>query len=258
VTGKVLVAYNILTMEEIELSVVIPAYNEEHSLNATVKEISAYLTGQNLSHEIIIVDDGSTDATLSVAHKLSKELYTLRICSYIPNRGKGSAVRTGMLAAKGRHILFTDADNSTPIQELPAFLAALDNGFEVAIASRSITGAVRVVHQPFYREIGGKGLNLFIRLFAVPGIKDTQCGFKLFTREAARTIFPLCFIDRWSFDVETLYLARRLGYKIAELPVRWTHHGGSRVHPLRDGLRVIADVVRIRLHHYSIPKRGQE
>ena len=239
-------------MDEVELSVVIPAYNEEETIEASVGDISAYLSGLGLSHEILIVDDGSSDSTLSVAKSLAGRLPTVRVCHYAPNRGKGCAVRTGVLAAAGRRILFTDADSSTPIGELPALMSALDGGYAVAIGSRAVPGAVRTVHQPAYREFGGKVLNLFIQLFAVPGIRDTQCGFKLFTKEAAQAIFSRCFIDNFSFDVEVLYLARRLGCKIAELPVHWAHHEGSRVRPLRDGLRMLLDVLKIRLHDYSL------
>lgn len=243
-------------MSGIDLSVVIPAYNEEASIEATVREVTAYLSSLGLSHEIVVVDDGSDDSTLAVVRALCDELPSLRICNYSPNRGKGYAVRTGVLAAAGERILFTDADHSTPIQELPALARALDAGCGVAVGSRAVPGAVRTVHQPGYRELGGKALNLAVQLFAVPSVKDTQCGFKLFTRQAARSIFPLCFIDRFSFDVEVLYLARRLGYGMAELPVHWAHHPRSRVRPLSDGLRMLADIVRIRLHRYPLPEPG--
>lgn len=243
-------------MGEIDLSVVVPAYNEEEHIETTVREVYDYLSGFGLAYEIIIVNDGSSDSTLEKSEKLACELACVRLISYSPNQGKGYAVRTGMLKASGNRILFTDADNATPIQELPAFMSALDGGFSVAIASRAVRGAVRVVHQPFHREIGGKLLNLFIRLFAVRGIKDTQCGFKLFTREAARAVFSQCIINRFSFDVETLYLARRFGYKIAELPVHWYHHDNSRVSPIKDGLRMLIDIAKIRLHRYNRPESG--
>ena len=163
-----------------------------------------------------------------------------------------------MLAASGDKILFTDADHSTPIDELPALMTALDGGCGVAIGSRAVRGSVRTIHQPYYREIGGKALNLFIQLFAVPGVKDTQCGFKLFTKDAARRIFSQCIIDRFSFDIEALYLARKLGYKIAELPVHWANRGESRVRPFRDGLMILTDMARIRFHGYSLADGGVE
>jgi dolichyl-phosphate beta-glucosyltransferase len=239
-------------MSEIELSVVIPAYNEENSIEKTVSDADGYLSGLGLAYEIVVVDDGSRDATLSITQGLCGRFPALRVCSYTPNMGKGYAVRTGMLAAVGRKVLFTDADGATPIQELPALLAAIDAGCGVAIGSRAARGAVRVIHQPFYREIGGKVLNFFIRMFAVRGIKDTQCGFKLFTRDAAQAIFSRCFINGFSFDIEALYLARLMGYKISELPVHWSHHGNSRVRPLRDGLRLLSDIARIRFHKYPL------
>lgn len=244
-------------MSEIDLSVVIPAYNEERSIESSVRGISDYLSNGQLSYEIIVVDDGSLDKTLKITQKLADELPAVRVCSYTPNKGKGFAVRTGMLTSQGRRILFTDADGATPIEELPALMSALDAGNGVAIGSRSAPGAVRVIHQPFYRELGGKALNLFIRLFAVPGITDTQCGFKLFTKEAARRVFSVCIIDRFSFDVEVLYLARCFGYRIAELPVHWTHHGNSRVNPIHDGLKMFSDIAKIRLHRYMPPKDGE-
>ena len=237
-------------MATIELSVVIPAYNEEHIIEGTIRSIAGYLASLGLSHEIVVIDDGSADSTSSIVRNLSAEINTLRLCSYTPNKGKGNAVRTGMLFAEGERILFTDADNSTPIEELPAFISALESGCEVAIASREVEGAVRTVHQPFYREFGGRMLNFFIRLFAVPGIRDTQCGFKLFTRRAARAIFQQCFINDFSFDVEALYLARGLGYRIAEIPVHWANNPHSAVHPLRDGIALLIDLIRIRLHRY--------
>jgi dolichyl-phosphate beta-glucosyltransferase len=243
-------------MGELDLSVVIPAYNEENSIESTTREVCRYLSSLGMSYEVLIVNDGSLDSTGTVAGKLSEQLLSVRVISYSKNQGKGYAVRTGMLAASGKYVLFTDADNATPIQELPALISALDNGFGVAIGSRAVRGAIRVVHQPFHRELGGRALNLFIRLFAVPGVKDTQCGFKLFTRDAARSIFTQCIIERFSFDVEALYLARRFGYKIAELPVHWSHHGNSRVNPVRDGLRMFTDIAKIRFHCYCKPAGG--
>ena len=240
-------------MDHLDLTVVIPAYNEEKTIEGTVRDVAAYLDGLELTYEVLIVDDGSTDATLSKAKRLATAMRGARVCGYEENRGKGFAVRTGMLEAAGDRVLFTDADNSTPIQELPALMAALDAGSGVAIGSRAVRGAVRTIHQPFYREFGGKALNLFIQLFACPGIKDTQCGFKLFTREAAQSVFARCVIDRFSFDVEVLYLARKMGYNDSELPVHWANREFSRVNPLRDGLRMFSDIARIRLRRYQLP-----
>lgn len=241
-------------MGQTELSVIIPAYNEEETIEGTVRYIERYLSDLKLSHEIVVVDDGSTDSTLQIVETLAREIPSVRFLHYVPNRGKGHAVRTGILASAGDRVLFTDADHSTPIEELPALMAALDNGCAVAVGSRAVRGAIRTVHQPFHREIGGKALNLLIQLFAVPGIKDTQCGFKLFTRKAARAIFPRCFIDNFSFDVEVLYLARQCRLKVPELPVHWAHHGPSKVRPFRDGFKMLLDIARIRLHRYPRPE----
>ena len=238
-------------MSDIDLTVVIACYNEEESIEDTVKEAACYLLEHHVEHEILVVDDGSTDSTLSVAKRTAASVPLVRICHYTHNKGKGYAVRTGMLAAGGRRVLFTDADSATPIAELPKFMAALDDGCAIAIASRAVPGAIRVVHQPLHREVGGRALNTIIQMCAVPGTRDTQCGFKLFTCEAARSIFSRCFIDGFSFDVEVLYLARRFGYKVAELPVRWTHRGNSRVRPFRDGIRLLTDIARIRHHRYE-------
>jgi len=242
----------ILAMNDISLSIIIPAYNEESTIAGTLREINSYIKDNAISSEIIVVDDGSWDTTKHVLNKLEPEIPNLKVLHHETNKGKGAAVRTGMLTARGERILFTDADNSTPITELPNLNKSLDEGFDIAIASRAVPGAVRVVHQPTYRELGGKLLNLFIRMFAVPKIRDTQCGFKLFKRRAAKTIFSMTFINRFSFDVEVLYLARKLGYKVAELPVRWTHHPDSKVHPFRDGVYMIIDIIRMRLHKYPI------
>ena len=242
-------------MNDISLSVIIPAYNEESTIAGTLREIDSYLRDNSISNEIIVVDDGSWDTTRHVLDRIKPEIPNLKILHHDTNKGKGAAVRTGMLAARGKRILFTDADNSTPITELQNLSRALDEGFDIAVASRAVPGAVRIVHQPAYRELGGKLLNLCIRMFAVPGIYDTQCGFKLFTRDAAKTIFNMTFVNRFSFDVEVLYLARKLGYKVAELPVRWTHHPESKVRPFRDGIYMLIDIARMRMHRYPIPER---
>jgi dolichyl-phosphate beta-glucosyltransferase len=245
------------SMESPQLTVVIPAYNEEALIESTTRDIAGYLDRLGLVFEIIIVDDGSADRTIEIARRLSEEIPGVRPVSYSRNMGKGHAVRTGMLEAAGERVLFTDADNSTPIDELPALMSALDDGCGVAIGSRAVRGSVRTIHQPYYRELGGKIINLFIQFFAVPGIRDTQCGFKLFTKDAARQVFSRGVIDDFSFDVEALFLARRLGFKIAELPVHWANRGESSVRPFRDGARILTDIIRIRLHDYGIRRGGE-
>ncbi len=233
------------------LSLIIPAYNEEGRIGSSLRTVRAYLESMGRPWEIIVVDDGSTDGTVGVVKDWAAGCEQARVISYERNLGKGYAVRQGMLAARGQYAAFSDADLSAPIEELAKLFDLANKGYDVVIGSRAATGAVIPVHQPFYRELGGKGLNLMIRLLAVPGIHDTQCGFKLFTSQAARDIFSRCFINGWGFDVEALYLARRLGYRIAEVGVRWSHAEGSKIRPFRAAVRVLYDVARIRTHSYS-------
>lgn len=230
-------------------SLIIPAYNEQQRISDTLTTVARYLDRTDWAYEIIAVDDGSTDDTRRAMIESSAKIESLRIISYRPNRGKGYAVRQGVFASRGEYVGFSDADLSAPIEEISKLFAAMRKGYDIVIGSRSVKGARIETHQPFYRELGGKALNLVIQLLAVPGIHDTQCGFKLFRGDVARTIFNLCFIDGWSFDVEVLYIARRLGYKIAEVPVRWSHSADSKIRPFRAGLQMLWDIVRIRSHH---------
>jgi dolichyl-phosphate beta-glucosyltransferase len=227
------------------LSLIIPAYNEEGRIEACLEAVQSYLNGLEKSYEIIIVDDSSTDRTLDIVK--SRADSSIKVISYSPNRGKGYAVRQGMLASDGEYTAFTDVDLSAPIEQLSKLFDAIENGYDIAIGSRAVKGTIIPVHQPLYRELGGKTLNKIIQLLAVPGIKDTQCGFKLFKGDAAREIFTKCIIDGWGFDVEVLYLARKLGYRIKEVPVTWSHMEGSKIHPFQAALRVISDVIYMRL-----------
>ena len=236
------------------LSVVIPAYNEQTRIESTLRSVEDYLLNHAPAHEILVVNDGSTDGTLDVLQRLSDGISNLRILSYDQNMGKGYAVRKGMLAASGEMILLSDADLAAPIEELPRLQAALSKGADVAIGSRDLPDSVRQVHQSSFREAGGRALNLLIQALAVPGIADTQCGFKLFTRPCAQAVFPHCFLNRFSFDVEVLYIARRLGFELAEIPINWAHKEGSKVNPINDGIRIVMDLVRIRLHRYDFRK----
>ncbi|MBQ7525138.1 MAG: glycosyltransferase family 2 protein, partial [Abditibacteriota bacterium] len=180
-----------------DLSLVIPCYNEGFRIADTIDRVTAYLRRLGKSYEIIIVDDGSGDDTLAKAKAKAEGREDIKIITYTPNKGKGNAVREGVLAAEGELIAFTDADLSAPIEELDKLLAAIDDGAAVAIGSRAVAHSEIVVHQPLYREIGGKCLNLIIQLFAVPGIRDTQCGFKIFRGAPAKRIFASSFIDGW-------------------------------------------------------------
>lgn len=230
------------------LSFIIPMYNEERRIASTVESVRTYLDSLDQPYEIIVVDDGSIDGSAAALANTPD----VKLISYKPNRGKGYAVRQGMLASQGGVVGFSDVDLSAPIEELAKLLAAVDAGADIAIGSRGLSGSQLGVHQPKYRELGGKSLNLVIRSLAVKGIHDTQCGFKLFRGDLARRVFGQCIINGWGFDVEVLYLARRMGCDIAEVPVRWNHSADSRIHPFRAGLQVIKDLFRIRLHRYPM------
>lgn len=236
------------------LSVVVPAYNEESRLPATLKAIDTYLSSQPYSSEIIVVDDGSTDRTAQLGHEFEATLSSYQVL-HVPHRGKAPAVRAGMLAATGEYVMFTDADLSTPMHYVEPLLSALDAGTDVAIGSREGNGSRRV-GEPGYRHFMGRVFNTLVRLIAVPGINDTQCGFKAFRSNVAQDLFRSARLHAGErevsgprvtgFDVEILFLARKRGYDIAEIPVEWTHVAGSKVAPLGDSVRMFADVVRVR------------
>ena len=239
-------------MSAIHLSIVIPAYNEEKRITDCIDTIAAYLSEQHYVSEIIAVDDGSADATLTVLQSLQTQHSIVKVLSYAENHGKGYAVRQGVLAAEGNYVLFSDADLNVPIEEITKLFAALREGAQIAIGSRAAEGAVVAGRRPRLREIGSRCLNLAIRMLAVPGIRDTQCGFKLFGTNTAKDLFRRSFMDGFSFDVEILYLARKLGYRVEEVPVTWIFRGGSKVRPVRDGLLFLRDILRMRLHNYRL------
>jgi dolichyl-phosphate beta-glucosyltransferase len=224
-----------------ELSVVIPAFNEALRLPTTLARIRQHLAGS--SYEIVVADDGSTDGTAERASAAGEP--ALRVVRSERNRGKGHAVRQGMLAARGALRLMTDADLSTPIEELARLQARAREGFEVVIASRALPGARIEVRQPRYRESVGRGFNLLVRALLLPGLHDTQCGFKLFSARAAAEIFAATRLDGFGFDVEALVIARRRGYRIAELPVTWRNDAATRVSTAR-GLLAFLELARIR------------
>jgi len=226
----------------VRLSVVIPAYNEALRLPSTLSRVRQHLAARKGEHEIVVVDDGSTDGTAEVARAAGGAVRVLR---HQPNRGKGYAARRGMLAATGERRLMTDADLSTPIEELAALEAALDRGYDVAIGSRAVDGARIEVRQPAYREAMGRLFNVLVQGLLLPGLSDTQCGFKLFTASAAEAAFAPCRLDGFSFDVEALYAARRRGLRIAEVPVVWRNDAATRV-SLGGGGTAFADLLRIR------------
>jgi len=233
----------------IYLSLIIPAYNEQNRIAETLRKVNEFISSLGRTYEIIVVDDGSKDSTLDVVGRVAGGLNT-RVISHKPNFGKGYAVREGVLASRGEYVAFSDADLSAPIEELTKLLDAVEDGADIAIGSRALSRSELMVHQPLYRELGGKGLNLIIRLLAVHGIHDTQCGFKLFKGDLARGLFSRCILNGWGFDVEVLYLGRRAGYRIDEIPVRWAHAEDSKIHPIRAGFQVLKDIARIRFHRY--------
>jgi dolichyl-phosphate beta-glucosyltransferase len=226
------------------LSVVIPAYNEARRLPQTLARLRRWAASTSSPVEVVVVDDGSTDQTAEVAREAGGDDLTL--LRHEPNRGKGYAVRRGMLAAGGERRLMTDADLSTPIEELPRLMGELDAGAQIAIGSRAIAGARIEVHQPAYREAMGRIFNRLVQLLLLPGLKDTQCGFKLFSARAATDAFGACRLDGFSFDVEALFVARRQGLRIVEVPVVWRNDEASRV-SLGGGGAAFLDLLRIRL-----------
>ena len=227
------------------LSFVVPAFNEEKRLPVSLARIAEWLGSRTppVPAEVLVVDDGSSDRTAAVAEKTASGLgLSFRVIRLPENRGKGAAVRAGVLEARGEHVLVTDADLSTPIEEVDKLLAA---GAPVAIGSRGVDTTLVKQRQPLFRVASGKVFNLLVRVLAVSGIRDTQCGFKLFRRDAAREVFSRATVDRFAFDVEALLLARRLGYAIAEVPVLWFNSPDTRV-GFGGGLEAFAALFRIR------------
>jgi dolichyl-phosphate beta-glucosyltransferase len=230
----------------VDLSMVIPAYNEARRLPPTLARLRDYLDAGADSYEVLVVDDGSDDDTVAVARELAREWPQLEVLTLPHNQGKGAAVREGMLRARGALRAFSDADLSTPIEELPRLRSHLGGACHVAIASRDAPGSDIQVHQPRWREFMGRSYNRILRLLVLPGIRDTQCGFKLFTSEAAEACFAPLETFRFGFDAEVLVRAHRRGWEIAEVPVRWRHVEESRVGGIGDALRMLYDLVRLR------------
>jgi glycosyltransferase involved in cell wall biosynthesis len=228
------------------LSLVIPAYNEQARLPFTLAEIEAYLCREETDCEVVVVDNGSRDATSAVVQQAAVKFPKLRLLR-TDRRGKGLAVRAGMLSAKGDVVIFADADLSWSVDDLKRFLSFVDAKNPVVIGSREGLGARRI-GEPVYRHLMGRVFNRVVQALAVPGVEDTQCGFKAFRADAAKAIFTRQRLDGFGFDVEVLYLARRLGYPIRVVPLHWEHKENSRVAPLRDTLAMLTDVLRVRLN----------
>ena len=232
-----------------ELSIIIPAFNEERRLPRGLAKIRDYLATRNLvggQVEIIVVDDGSSDRTAAIAEEASRELPALRLVLNRENRGKGYSVRRGVLEARGRIALFTDADLSAPIEEADKLLAAIAAGNDLAIGSRAIDRSLIFVRQARLRELAGIIFNRFVRLFTGLPFHDTQCGFKAFVRERSLIVFEQQRIEGFGFDPEILFLAKRHGLRAVEIPVRWAHDPATKVHVVRDSLLMFLDLVYIR------------
>ena len=231
----------------VDLSIVVPAFNEEHRIPPTLASLHAFLAAQPLRWEIVVVDDGSRDATCAVVEAAMATIPNLRLVRQLPNRGKGAAVRLGMLAACGQIRVMCDADGSMPPDQLPRLLAPIIAcSAEISIGSRYAEGAKSDVKQPFYRVWWSRLANKLIQRSLVPGVRDTQCGFKAFTADAARDLFRRGRIDGWAFDLEILALARRAGFEIAEVGVEWKDDRRSRVNPLKDMWKVVREAMTIR------------
>ena len=233
---------------DIAYSIVIPAYNEGARLGATLEKVLGFVRAQgwNAEVEVIVVNDGSRDNTAALVREFAEREPMLRLVENPGNRGKGYSVRNGMLNARGEIVLFSDADLSSPIEEMPKLLAALAGGADIAIGSRWLRAELQTQRQSRHRQLFGRVFNLLLRITLGLRFKDTQCGFKAFTRQATQTILPLQRIERWGFDPEILFLARKFGFRVEEVPVVWGHSGDTRIHPVVDGARMFWEMLRIR------------
>lgn len=227
------------------LSIIIPAYNEAERIPKTLVDVDRRLAGVDYSYEILVVNDGSTDNTAVVVKGMAKMVKELKLIDIAVNGGKGAAVKEGMLRANGKVRLFMDADNSTSVDQFEKMMPLFKEGYGVVIGSRAVKGAALDPPEPAFRRIAGKGLNFFVQLLLLPGIRDTQCGFKAYTDDAAQRIFSISRTTGWGFDVETLALAHRMGYRIKEVPVRWVNDTRSHVR-FSGGLQFLGEACTIR------------
>ena len=232
-------------------SIIIPAYNESGRLRPTLDQVLSYGQERGWDLEILVVDDGSRDNTTGIVREYGGRYPRVALLENPENHGKGFSVRAGMLHARGDVCLFTDADLSSPMTEAPKLFEAIAAGADIAIGSRWLRAELQREKQPLYRQLLGRIFNLLLRTMLGLNFADTQCGFKAFRRDAAQRLFPLQKIERWGFDPEILFLARKLGMRVAEVPVVWAHSEGTRLHPFRAGLRMFGDVVRIRWNSLS-------
>ena len=226
------------------LSIVVPAYNEEVRLPESLRAIADFVEAQSYAAEVVVVDNNSKDRTHAIAEAFAADHAYVRVL-FEETQGKGAAVRSGMLAATGEYRFICDADLSMPIEEVSKFLPPQLTGFDVAIASREAPGAVRY-DEPWHRHVMGRVFNTIVRLLAVHGFQDTQCGFKMFRAEVAEALFPVQTMTGWGFDVEVLHAAQRWGYHIVEIPINWYYKDNTRIHPIRDSFEMLVEVLKIR------------
>jgi glycosyltransferase involved in cell wall biosynthesis len=227
-------------------SIVIPAYNEQARIGATLERVLSFVHSQGWDAEVIVVNDGSRDKTAEIVQSFATKEPILHFVENPGNRGKGYSVRHGMLQARGRIVLFSDADLSSPIEESLKLFAALDRGADIAIGSRWLRAELQTQRQPLHRQLFGRIFNLMLRITLGLQFADTQCGFKAFKRAAVQAIFPWQKIERWGFDPEILFLARKFGFEVEEVPVHWGHSGGARINPFSDGARMFQEMLRVR------------
>ena len=231
-----------------KISLIIPVYNEEKRIKLTLGKCISYFKNKKIDYEIIIVDDGSTDKTRLIIKDYLSENKNIKLTKQRKNKGKGYSVKEGMLLANGDYLLFSDADLSTPIEEIEKFIKVMKKGYDIVIASRNMKDSIIPIKQPFFRKFLGQVFPFIVNLLILPGYKDTQCGFKLFKKEVAIKIFSKQKINDFGFDVEILFIAKKYGYKIKEIPVIWSNSLVSKVSPLLDSIRMFLDILKIRLN----------
>ncbi|MBP7689480.1 MAG: glycosyltransferase family 2 protein [Thermoflexales bacterium] len=228
------------------MSIIIPAYNEERRLPTSLDQVDRFVAAQPYPIEVVVVNNNSRDATRRIADEFAAQHAYVRVLDQ-PRQGKGAAVQKGMLAGAGEYLFICDADFSMPVDEISKFMPPNADHYDVAIASREVPGARRV-DEPQYRHLMGRVFNLIVRVLAIPKIQDTQCGFKVFRRQAARDVFALQTIDGWGFDVEVLFIALKHGYQLLEVPITWYYKPQTKISPLRDSINMVLEVMRVRLN----------
>jgi dolichyl-phosphate beta-glucosyltransferase len=236
---------------EMTYSLIIPAYNESERITATLDKVLAYISQQHWQCEVIVVNDGSSDSTADIVRGYAKSHPIVRLVENPGNRGKGYSVRNGVMNSHGDVLLFSDADLSSPIYEAPKLFREIAAGADIAIGSRWLKKETQTVRQPFYRQVAGRVGNILLRILLGLRYKDTQCGFKAFTRAAAMQLFPRQTIERWGFDFELLYLAKRLRLKVVEIPVEWADDRRTKINPLKDAVKTFGELLKVRWNALS-------